>query len=127
MRPLFLVWSCAGSTDLNHLKKPQNRAARLTTNGSFDPPSTLLNHGETKTMVFKSLNGLDPQYVNELPKNLQVATDNHRNTAIDLQLPIKKTLDGQKALSHRGAKLWNSLTAESKQTPTLSYFKKVVN
>ena len=82
---------------------------------------------DTKIMVFKSLSGLAPQYLSDFfTKNLQVAHYNLRNTVTDLRLPKKKTMGGQKAFSYRGAQLWNSLSAEPKQAPSLSYFKKVV-
>ena len=82
---------------------------------------------DTKLVVFKSLNGLAPQYLSDLfTKNLQIAPYNLRNTVTDLRLPKKKTMGDQKAFSYRGAKLWNSLSAEPKQAPSLSYFKKVV-
>ena len=133
------VWGCAGLSNLNQLQKLQNRAARLITNSSFDAPSLPLIQGlgwksikdiietDTKLMVFKSLNGLAPQYLSDLfTKNLQIAPYNLRNTVTDLRLPKKTTMGGQKAFSYRGAKLWNSLSAEPKQAPSLSYFKKVV-
>ena len=49
---------------------------------------------------------------------------NLQNTVTDLRLPNKKPTNGQKCFSsYRGAKLWNNLTAESKQTSTLSKIK----
>ena len=69
------VWGCAGSTNINQLQKLQNRAARIITNNSFDTPSRPLIAelgwktieeligNETKTMVFKPLNDLAPQYL----------------------------------------------------------------
>ena len=103
------VWGCAGLSDLNQLQKLQNRAARLSTNSSFDAPSLPLIQGlgwksikdiietDTKLMVFKSLNGLAPQYLSDLfTKNLQIAPYNLCNTVTDLRLPKKKTMGGQK-------------------------------
>ena len=69
------VWGCCGSTDINQLQKLQSRAARIVTNSSFDSPSRPLIEelgwntieqlisNESKTMVFKSLNELAPQYL----------------------------------------------------------------
>ena len=65
------VWGCAGSTDISQLQKLQNRAARIFANSSFDNPSRPLIvelgwktiGNESKTMVFKSLNDLAPQYL----------------------------------------------------------------
>ena len=69
------VWGCCGSTEINQLQKLQNRAARIVTNSSFNTPSRPLIEVlgwktieqlisiESKTMVFKSLNELAPQYL----------------------------------------------------------------
>ena len=69
------VWGCCGSMEPDQLEKLQNRAARVITNSRFDAPSRpliqelgwktieeLIN-GETKTMVFKSLHNLAPEYL----------------------------------------------------------------
>lgn len=133
------VWGCAGSTEINHLQKLQNRAARIMTNSSFDAPSkpiierlgwkTIqdLIENESQTMVFKSLNGLAPEYLSGLfMKNCEHSSYTLRNTESDLRLPLKKTTGGQKSFSYRGAKIWNSLSAESKQASSLSLFKKTL-
>ena len=96
------VWNCAGSTEINRLQKLQNRAARLITNNSFDPPSRPLIEGlrwktidelisyESKIMVFKSLNELAPQYLcNLFTRNSQCCSRSLRNTETDLKLPKK--------------------------------------
>ena len=46
-----------------------------------------------------------------------------RNTATDLGLPKKTSANGQKCFSFRGAKLWNSLPAETKQASSINIFK----
>ena len=75
-------------------------------------------------MVFKSLNELAPQYLcNLFTKNSQCSSRNLRNTETDLRLPKKKSAIGQKCFSFRGAKLWNSLPAESKKASSLISFK----
>ena len=130
------VWGCAGSTEINRLQKLQNRAARIITNSSFDTPSRPLIEGsgwktieeligyESKIMVFKSLNELAPRYLcNLFTKNSQCSSRNLRNTETDLRLPKKKSAKGQKCFSFRGAKLWNSLPAESKKASSLNSFK----
>ena len=130
------VWGCCGSTEIKKLQKLQNRAARVLTDSSFDAPSRPLIEKlgwktiedfiseETKTMVFKSLHELAPEYLRCLfTSNSQFASHNLRNTATDLKLPKKKSTNGQKCFSYRGAKLWNSLPAESKQASSLSRFK----
>ena len=132
LRYCYSVWGCAGSTEINRLQKLQNRAARIITNSSFDTPSRPLIEGlgwktieelisyESKIMVFKSLNELAPRYLcNLFTKNSQCSSRNLRNTETDLRLPKKKSANGQKCFSFRGAKLWNSLPAESKKASSL--------
>ena len=133
------VWGCAGSTDINQLQKLQNRAARIITNSSFDTPSRPLItelgwktvdeliDNETKTMVYKSLRDLAPQYLcNLFTKTSACSSRSLRNTETDLRLPKKRSANGQKCFSFRGAKLWNSLPAESKKASSLGGFIKSI-
>ena len=130
------VWGCCGNTDINQLKKLQNRAARIVTNSSFDSPSRplIVNLGwktirelvdeESRSMVYKSLNGLAPQYMRNLfTRNSACNSRSLRNSATDLRLPMKTSANGQKCFSFRGAKLWNSLPAETKQASFTDTFK----
>ena len=129
------VWGCVGSTDINQLQKLQSRAARIITNSSFDTPNRPLIAElgwktieeficyETKTVAFKSLNDLAPQYLCDLfTKNSACSSRSLRNTETD-RLPKKSSANGQKCFSFRGAKLWNSLPAESKSASSLGGFK----
>ena len=133
------VWGCCGSTEINKLQKLQNRAARIVTNSSFDSPSRPLIEelgwktieqlisNESETMVFKSLNELAPQYLCGLfAKNSECSTRTLCNTGTDVSLPKNNSANGQKCFSFRGAKLWNSLSAESKQASSLNNFKKSI-
>ena len=133
------VWGCCGKTDLNHLQKLQNRAARIVSNSSYDAPSkpllqklewkTILDFigDETKMMVFKSLNDFGPQYMyNMFTKNSNLSERNLRNTTTDLRLPLRKSTAGQKRFSYRGAKMWNSLSTECKESKSLRAFKSLL-
>ena len=133
------VWGSCGKTDLNQLQKLQNRAARIVTNSSYDAPSKPLLQklewktiveliaNETKMMVFKSLNDFGPQYMlNMFTKNSQLSERNLRNTTTDLRLPLRKSTAGQKSFSYRGAKMWNSLSTECKETRSLRVFKSLL-
>ena len=130
------VWGYAGSTEIKQLQKLQNRAATIVTKSSYDTPSKNLLKGigwktidelikiESEIMVYNSLNGLSPQHLCDLlAKNSTFSSHSFRNTKTDLRLPLKRTRNGQKCFSFRGAKLWNSLSAESKQAPSLTIFK----
>ena len=130
------VWGCAGLTEVDRLRKLLNRAARIVTNSSFDAPNrTLIKglwwktveelaSGESKTMVFKSLNKLAPQYLCDLfTRNSLCSSYRLRNTGTDLRLPMKRSNNGQKCFPYRGAKIWNSLPADSKQALSVSFQK----
>ena len=133
------MWGCAGTTEINRLQKLQNRAARIVTNSSFDTPSNQLietlgwktiNEAidiQSKTIVFKSLNELAPLYLRSLfGKNSKSTSYRLRNTSTDLRLPKKRTENGKKSFSSRGAKLWNSLSANCKKPASLSTFKQYI-
>ena len=133
------VWDCTGSTQIKQLQKLQNRAARIVTNSSYDTPSKKLLEElgwktidelikiESEIMVYKSPNGLAPQYLCDFfTKNSSQSIHSLRNTETDLRLPLKRTSNGQKCFSYRGAKLWNSLSTESKQAPSLNIFKQSI-
>ena len=133
------VWGCAALTEINQLQKLQNRAARIITNSSFDAPGGPLIEEmgwktidelitcESKTMVFKSLNQLAPEYLCGLfTRNSLCSSYSLRNTGTDLRLPKKRSSNGQRCFSYRGTKLWNGLSAESKQATSLYSFKKTI-
>ena len=97
------VWGCTGSTEINRLQKLQNRAARIVTNSSYDTPvrpliealgwETIqeLVKNDCGTMVFKSLNGLAPQYLSSLfTRNSACSSRILRNANTDLRLPLKE-------------------------------------
>ena len=138
-RYCYSVWGCAGLNKINRLQKLQNRVARLITNSSFDTPGRPLIRelgwkiidelvsGESVTMVFKSLNGLAPQYMSDLfTRNYICSSHSLRNTGNDLKLPMTSSANGQRCSQYGGAKLWNSLSAESKQATSLYCFKKSI-
>ena len=75
-----LVWGNCGKTLSNKLQKPQNHAARVITSSNFDVDVDSLFHKlswkdlksqrqiQNALMVFKSLNGLVPEYLTSLFK-----------------------------------------------------------
>ena len=132
----YSVCDCTGTTEINQLKKLQDRAAIILTNSSIDALSNQLIEKlgwstlkklidiESKKIVFKSLNELVPSYLRSLfRKNSQSTSYKLRNTSADLRLPKQRIENGKKSFSLRGAKLWNSLSASSKQATSLSTFK----
>ena len=113
---------------LQTLQKLQNRAARIVTKSNFDAPSIGLIQslnwptvsdiirGETATTVYKSLNGLVSEYLSSLFEKRSTRNFRElRNTETDLSIPLRETNNGQRAISFRGPKLWNSLELDVKQ------------
>ena len=124
-------------TKLQSLQKLQNRAARIVTKSGFDAPSIGLIQSlnwptvsdiiksETSTTVFKSLNGLVPEYLSSLFEKKSTRNVRElRNTETDLSIPLRKTNNGQRAIALCGPKLWNNLELYVKQAPTLAAFKR---
>ena len=80
---------------------------------------------ESQKMVFKSLNGDVPSYMKEIFVRVNKSTVRSlRNADVNLRLPLLKSAAGQKCFSYRGAKLWNSLGTEVRNSSTLRAFKK---
>ena len=104
---------------------------------SYDAPSKPLIKGlgwktiedliqyELQLIVFKSRNGLAPQYLFDMfVANSADSRYNLRNTATDLRLPKKNSFNGQKGFYYKSVKMWKSLPTESKLAPSLASFKK---
>ena len=130
------VWGSCAEFRLVKLQKLQNRAARIITNSSYDAPAEALItelkwptvrdmiRSETATTVYESVNSLAPDYLSHLfVRNSERNCINLRNAETDLLVPFMKTSNGQKAFAFRGAKIWNDLSREAKQAPSLSSFK----
>ena len=124
------MWGSCAEFRLVKLQKLQNRAARIITNSSYDAPAEALItelkwpavrdmiRSETATTVYISVNSLAPDYLSHLfVRNSDRNIINLRNAETDLLVPFKKTSNGQRA------KIWNGLSREAKQAPSLSYCK----
>ena len=98
-------------------------AAPVIQNLSWPTISNLIRRA-TATVTYKSLNSIGPVYMRNLfTKYLDDRERSLRSSETDLRLPLLKTVNGQKAFSYHGAKLWNSLEKEAKLTPSLKTFK----
>ena len=74
-------------------------------------------------MVYKSLNALDPDYLQNIFQKVSVATNHQlKNSKTDLRLPFLKTSTGQKWFAYRGAKVWSDLDSGVKATSSLCSF-----
>ena len=80
-------------------QKFQNRAARIVTKSSFKIPSMAL---------IQSLNGLVPEYLSNLfERNSTRNVRELRNTETELSISLRKTNNGQRAISFHGPELDN--------------------
>ena len=75
-------------------------------------------------MVYKSVNSLAPQYVNDL---FVILSELHprklRNSITDIAMALLRTGNGQKSFSYRGVSLWNSLDLDKKEAPSVNAYK----
>ena len=82
---------------------------------------------EATKIVHKSLHKEVPEYLQGLFTRVSdKCIKEFRNSKLDLNLPLLKKSSGQKSFSFRGAKLWNKLGSEAKNTSSFSAFKKAV-
>ena len=82
---------------------------------------------ESQNIVFRSLKGDAPSYMKDMFTRVNNSTARSlRNAEVDLRLPLLKSAGGQKCFSYRGAKLWNSLGTDAKNSSTLRAFKREV-
>ena len=136
VRYCYSVWGCSGDKILQKLQKIQNRAARIVTNSPFDKASLPLISQlgwlnireiidfESATMVYKSLHGLAPPYMQDMFHKLSDCRKRVlRSTETDLEIPRYKTSNGQHSFSYRRVTVWNQLSPKIKTAPSLAIFK----
>ena len=82
---------------------------------------------ETATMVYKSLHGFAPEYMQLMFTKLsENSSRSLRNTDTDLRIPRFTTSYGQRSFSYRGVTVWNKLSTEIKNAPSLAIFKNLL-
>ena len=131
-----VVWDSCASILTEKIQKLQNRAARVLTSADYDTNvDYLLEELGWKNlnlqrkiakavMVYKSLNGLAPEYLAQLFVDRSSVTNyTLRDTSGKLALPQPHTNYLKNSFSYSGAVLWTSLPAGLRQATTLSKFK----
>ena len=128
-----LVWGNCGKTSSNKLQKLQNRAARVITSSSYDVDVDSLFHKlswkelhsqrqiQTALMVFKSLNGLAPEYLTSKFATRNVSNYTLRDSANKL-VTFPRTNYMKSSFSCSGATLWNSLPCNIRESSSLNQF-----
>ena len=110
------VWGSCGCTAINEPQKLQSLAARMAINSRYDASAKLIIkklrwhafsemiQTETLSMVYKSINDLAPTYLTEMFSRLSDTSKRElRNTRSDLEILMRKSANGQKCFSYKGA------------------------
>ena len=126
-----ITWDSCGSTLADKLQKFQNRVARVLTSSSYDTNADYwlekagISAQDGKAIrVYKSLNGLAPDYLSEMFVDRSSITNYAlRDTGGKLALPQPRTNYLKNSFGYSGAALWNSLPAELRQASTLHKFR----
>ena len=130
-----VVWGNCNNSLSIELQKLQNRAARILTFSSYDAnvddlfvrlgwqKLNLQRELKTVTMVYKSLNGLTPDYLKSMfTDRSATSTYSLRNCEGKLALPLPRTNFLKNSCSYSGAVLWNSLPTSLQKAQTLASF-----
>ena len=139
--PIFdyccIIWSRTSALNTNRLLKLQKRAARIILGADIMTPSKHMfkelqwlsfpqrvNY-HTCLLVYKSLNGLAPEYLSQLfTKTSELHTRNLRSVNNDeLRVPFARTNYFEKSFSVEGAKQWNALPIKIRQISNINTFK----
>ena len=142
--PIFdygcMIWGQCSTYNMNRLLKLQKRAARIILQADFMTPSKQMFQKlgwltfakrvqyHTCVMVFKSLNGLAPEYLtNLLTRQSETHSRNLRsNDKYMLKIPFARTAYYEKSFSVTGPRLWNSLPLQIRQSTGLNSFTKLL-
>ena len=132
------VWGFTSNVLIHKVQKLQNRAARIIT-GNYDFHVRGLHLVKelgwfnirqrrdylTALLVFKSLNGLSPNYLNDLfTYQRDISAYNTRSAATsDLYIPKANRSIYQQSLCFNGPVIWNSLPFNLRESTSLEYFK----
>ena len=112
-----LVWGNCGKTLSNKLQKLQNRTARVITSSNFDVDVDSLFHKlswkdlksqrqiQNALMVFKSLNGLVPEYFSSKSIKRNESNCSPRDSKNKLVVPFPRTNYMKNSFSYSGATL----------------------
>ena len=139
VKPYFdycnVVWGNCNKTVANKLQKLQNRAARVLTSAAFDTSTEylfqVLNWRKLESqrqiqkacMVYKSLNGLAPDYLrSRFVERSTITGYSLCNTEDKLAVPLPRTNFLKNSFRYSGAVLWNSLPTHLRQAGSLASF-----
>ena len=117
------------------LQKMQNRAARILTFSNYEVRSSvLLNElGREKleyvrlkqlaVTMYKIHNNLSPSYLRRIFTNTNIHSHNLRNSELNYYVPRPRTESAKGSLHYRGSVVWNKISSEIRNLPSLNVFK----
>ena len=123
---------------LTTYKKLQNRATRVITSSNFDVDVDSLFHKlswkdlksqrqiQNALMVFKSLNGLVPEYPTSKFIKRNESNYSLRDSVNKLVVPFPRTNYLKNSFIYSGATLWNSLPCNIRESGSLNQFKRLL-
>ena len=128
-----VVWHFCGKKYNDKIERIQKRALSIVFNDYDSDYITLLNRANMKsvfqlrinrmlTEIFKTINGINPSYLNEIFKIKDVPYGLRDNSRMDQPLR-KKTNFGLRSVTYVGSKIWNSLPSNIKNADELAEFK----
>ena len=131
VRPYFdycsEVWDVFVEVQCKRLQKFQNRAARIISNMSNNEDHSSALRALGWGALHKTLNKLGPESLSSLftYKN-EIINYKLRNVSSGLCLPKPRTNSMKKSFMYNGAKLWNSIPNEIRESKSLSCFQKKI-
>ena len=123
-----LIWGNCGKTLSNKLQKLQNLCRQVITSSNFDVDVDSLFHKlswkdlksqrqiQNALMVFRSLNGLVSKYFTSKYIN---RNESNYSPVNKLVVPFPRTNYMKNSFSYSGAKLWNSLPCNIRESGSL--------
>ena len=132
-----IIWKHGKSSDINRISKIQKRIARVilskplrsNSNDNFRALNWLSfrkrSYYFTAIMVFKTINGLVPSYMDNL---IKISNNQHyglRSNSTDIaHVSIPKTNYLKKTFSYSGMAIWNSLPLHIRNISSINAFKR---
>jgi hypothetical protein len=129
------VWGHTSDYNIDRLTRLQKRAARIILKAHYLTPSTQMFKElkwqpirdrikfHSATMVYKSLNGRAPEYMNDLLKVIDNSVRTRSMTQKHLEVPRSNKKIHEGSFSVYGPKLWNELPLEIRDSKTVQSFK----
>ena len=130
------VWGNINKGLADKLQKMQNRAARILTFSNYEVRSSVLldelgwerleyvRLKQLAVTMYKIHNDLSPSYLRRIFTNTSnVHSHNLRNSELNYYVPRPRTESAKGSLHYRGSVVWNKISSEIRNLPSLNVFK----